>query len=428
MADRPVSLALGYEYRNHFGANIPDPVTVAGLTTGNKGLITKGGYHVNEGFGELSIPILSNMPGVQLLEATAALRLFNYNTFGSDNTYKFGARWQIVRDLTVRGTYSTAFRAPSIGDLFGGQADSFPPSSDPCRRANAPPSCGAAANNGDTTTQLRSRVGGNTELKPETSKAFTAGIVIEPRMVKNLTITVDYYNFNVESSISSYGVNVILAGCYPATGAGDPKYCALVQRDPTTQFITYVYNLNANVGSDATDGVDLAVRYVHPTDVGRFGFVFDANFLHKFNRTLADGTEIHARGNYDLGGGIGGVYPALKFNAGVSWALRDFTAGVSTRYISKYRECGDAGGLMNGSGVCYSDSTYSRTVHPYNTYDLYLGYNLASGAGKTTIAAGILNVFDRDPAVVYNGFLAATDPTAYDVTGRQVYARMSHAF
>jgi outer membrane receptor protein involved in Fe transport len=436
MSERPISLSLGYNFSNYYGANTPDPVTVAGLTTGNKGAITKGGYHVNEGYGELSVPIVSNVPLAEMLEATAALRLFNYDAFGSDKTYKLGARWQIVRDLTVRGTYSTAFRVPSIGELFGGQSDSFPPASDPCRLGpdpitglpRAPPSCGAAAGNGDTSTQLRARIGGQPNLIPETAKIFTAGIVIEPRWIKNLTITADYYNFRIFDSITPIGVGVILAACYPQTGVGDQNYCNLVSRD-ANNVISTILNLTTNVGSDKTDGVDIAARYELPTEYGRFGFIFDGTLLHKFDRTLGDGTVIHARGTYDLGSGLGGVYPSFKFNAGVNWSMGGFSAGVSTRYIGKFKECADSTGLMNGAGgLCYVNDSLARTVHPYNTYDLFLAYSLNTTVGKTSISAGMLNVFDRDPPLVYDGFLAATDPTAYDVVGRRVYARLQHRF
>jgi len=131
--ERPVSLAAGYEYRFVTGEFIPDPLTVAGLTTGNKGTITSGTYHVNEGFGELSVPVISNAPFARDFEATVAARVFNYNTFGTGTTYKLGARWRIIDDLTVRGTYSTGFRAPSIADLYAGLSDSFPRVADPCR-------------------------------------------------------------------------------------------------------------------------------------------------------------------------------------------------------------------------------------------------------------------------------------------------------
>src|SRR5207245_3791259 len=171
--DRPLSLAIGYEFRTLKGQDTPDPITVAGLTTGNKGLITQGSYYVNEGYGELSIPLLANMPFVQNLEATFAARVFKYSTFGTDWTYKFGGRYTPVRDFTVRGTYSTAFRAPSISDLFLGQADNFPLVTDPCSTEFGTPPKSCPVTNADDQTQLRSRNGGVPTLKPETAKEWT---------------------------------------------------------------------------------------------------------------------------------------------------------------------------------------------------------------------------------------------------------------
>src|SRR5438128_7532531 len=161
LAGRPVALAAGYEYRLLVAENAPDPITVAGETTGNAAQITSGHYYVNEGYAELSVPVIGNLPFAEDVEATAAMRVSDYNTFGGRVTYKLGARWRVIRDVTFRGTYSTGFRAPSISDLFLGQADSFPPVSDPCRGRGVagggtpPPNCFATgvANNGDTQTQ-----------------------------------------------------------------------------------------------------------------------------------------------------------------------------------------------------------------------------------------------------------------------------------
>jgi len=256
----------------------------------------------------------------------------------------------------------------------------------------------------------------------------TVGVVVEPRMIKNLTVTMDYYNFDVSQSISTIGESVILQGCYPLDPSATPKYCDKIVRGSNGRIVNII-NLNANVGEDKTDGIDVAVRYAYPTDVGRFGFIFDGTWLHKFDRTLADASIIHGRGTFDLNGaGTGGVYPAFKFNAGVTYALRGFGAGVTTRFIGSFTECGDSGGDFSGSGLCYQDATYQHKVAAYNTWDAYVSYGLTSPAGKTTIAAGINNAFDKNPSVIYNGFLAASDPTAYDFQGRRIYARLAHTF
>ena len=439
LGERPLGLALGYEFRTLKGSDIPDPITNAGETTGNKSEITQGSYYVNEGYGELSIPLLSNMPFVQSLEVTAAARVFNYSTFGTDWTYKFGGRWTPVRDFTVRGTYSTAFRAPSISDLFLGQADNFPSVKDPCRGPAAsgptpPANCTAqglpANGTGDPSNQLRSRVGGNPNLQPETAKIFTFGVVLEPTMVKNFTVTVDYYNISVDKSIATVGEDVILSGCYPASGTPNQAYCNLITRDKSTGFISNILNTNQNVGKDETDGIDVAIRYAYPTEYGRFGFLWDGTWLHKYDRTLADGSIIHGRGSWDLGqgGAFGGTYPAWKFNTGVTWNLGGLGVGVNSKFIGRFHECGDSGGDFSGLGLCSQDSTFQREIPPYVTFDVHVNYILRTPAGRTTLAAGVNNVGDHTPPVIYNNGFSPSDPSAYDYMGRFGYVRLQHAF
>ncbi|HZX97054.1 MAG TPA: TonB-dependent receptor [Myxococcales bacterium] len=450
-ADRPVGLALGYEYRLLYGSAVPDPITVAGLTSGTKGLITKGGYHANEGYAELSIPVVSNLPLAESIEATAAARIFNYSTFGTDWTYKLGGRWRPIRDVTMRGTYSTAFRAPSVGELYGGQTDNFAAVNDPCKggtpgsakfidpNSALGQSCGVAANNLDDQTQLKSRIGGNPALTPETAKVFTVGAVLEPSMLRGFSITVDYYNFNVNNSISTVGEAVILSSCYPNQGSVAPRYCDLVQRDPTNHRISQIFNLNSNVGGFLTDGVDLALRYGLPTSYGRFGFVFDGTWLHKFDVTQADGSVLHGRGVYDLapagfGGAVGngGVFPAFKAVGGVTYGRGGLNVGLNERFIGSYWECAGDSGLMDGSGLCNGSqgghADLSRKVDPYFQTDLYASYALNSGLGKTTLALGLNNALNASPPRVYNAFTPTSDPTAYDFLGRFFWGRVTQAF
>jgi outer membrane receptor protein involved in Fe transport len=61
-------------------------------------------------------------------------------------------------------------------------------------------------------------------------------------------------------------------------------------------------------------------------------------------------------------------------------------------------------------------------------YDVFASYSLSSMFGKTTLAVGVNNLFDKPPAVIYNGFTAATDPTAYDLLGRFFYGRLTQTF
>src|SRR5207244_8385318 len=85
-----------------------------------------------------------NVTGVEALEASAAVRYVNYSTFGDNFSYKFGARYTPIRDLTVRGTYSTAFRAPNISELYLGGTETDPAATDPCAALTAVPAATAA--------------------------------------------------------------------------------------------------------------------------------------------------------------------------------------------------------------------------------------------------------------------------------------------
>lgn len=441
LADRPMGLAVGYEYRREFGQNVPDAIAAAGESSDLNFSETSGGYYVNEGYAELSVPIVSGRPFASNLEATAATRVSKYSTFGTHATYKLGGRWSVLPDVTLRGTWSTAFRAPSVSELFLGQADNFPTAADPCAgtdpvtgeaRPVDPTStigqnCGAAINNGDTAIQLKTRNGGNPDLDPETAKVFTVGVVLEPRAVRNLTVTVDYFHFDIEDSIATRGAGVILNGCL--TGS-NPEFCGFIHRDPVTQIITSIDDLNTNVGSDTVDGIDLAARYAVPTPFGRFALVFDGTWLHKYDRVLADGTLVTGKGTFDLAinqGGIGGVYPSWKWNAGATWGKGPFGAGITTRYIGGFKECADITGASSSAGACYLNAGLSHDVSAYNAWDAYVSYDLRGRLGRTSIAIGGRNIFDTAPPVVYNSFTPTSDPTAYDFLGAFWYVRLTQA-
>ncbi len=172
-----------------------------------------------------------------------------------------------------------------------------------------------------------------------------------------------------------------------------------------------------------TDGIDLSVNYNLPTPVGRFAFIFDGTWLHRFNRTLATGQLVKGRGTYDLG-----VYPAFKFISGARWSYEGFTAGINTRFIGSYQECG-AGGVFAGAGLCYINGSDTRIVRPYNAYDLFVTYSFATTFGRTTVSGGVNNVFDKQPPFVYNAgnsFGASDPPDAY--LGRFGYVRVAHNF
>jgi len=431
MSDRPAGLALGVEYREVSGENIPDPFSVAFYSSGVSLVpptATRGSYNVNEVFGELSIPIVSGMEFVDDLEAQLAGRVFKYNLFGRDSTYKVGGRYRPVRDVTLRATYSTAFRAPSVSELFGGTNTSADTASDPCRTlsgrgpgdplydnctAHGVPPSGSA----DPQTQLTTLIGSNPNLKPETAKTFTVGLVLEPRWVKNLSATIDYYNIEVSKSINRFGGGYIVSQCEVQN---NPEFCARVTRD-SDGVITILNDVRQNIGGDKVSGLDLAARYVLPTAFGRFAFVFDGTYLIKRDQIDAGGGVTKGKDRYDLG-----VNPTWKFNVGGSYAFQKYTAGLTARYIGPIKECGLADGSSSGTD-CVTASQYAHKVDSFTTFDLFLGYTLPTSYGKTSLTFGMQNVFDAAPPKIYSGIQQWSDWT-YDALGRMMYVRLAHAY
>jgi outer membrane receptor protein involved in Fe transport len=437
MSDRPVSLAFGYEFRRQSGAQIADPIAAAGDSADFNFTTTQGAFKANEAYAELSIPLLANAPGVRDLEASVAGRFVNYTSFGSNFTYKFGARYRPIDDVTVRGTFSTAFRAPTINELFLGNGETAPTVRDPCNfsPATVTPELKAqcvahgapAGGSGDSGNQQLAHVGGNANLKAETARIFTAGLVLQPRMVRDLSVTVDYYSMWIDDPVGTTGLPAILRGCYPGPGGTSYEpYCNLITRSGGT--ILFVTDLNKNLAQIRTSGVDFAVRYALPTDFGRFGLAFDGNWLAKFDRDQDVGPTIHGKGNYDLG-----ALPAVKFNVGATWRLAAWSAGAIARYVGTFKECSafdsESGDFVSVGGLCWLDpSAPARQTRHNWTVDLNASYVLRSPVGRTVLMAGVNNVFNKSPQYVYAAPLANSDPTVYDFVGRFVYGRVQHTF
>ena len=424
------AMAVGYAFREESGAYIPDPITAIGDTTGNKEESTEGSFNVHEGYVEAVIPMVEGLLGVELLELTAAARAVKYNTFGSNLTGKAGLRWQLSEDITMRSTISTAFRAPSVSEMFLGTSDSFPGVSDPCsvvdeagnarelsdaQKANCA-SAGVAADFEDSRAQLHSLIGGNADLEPETAEILTAGLVYQPGFLEGFSLTLDYFDVEIKNSITTMGAGLLLKECYSKS---DPNSCDKIIRNAQTGLIKDINDTLMNIGGSRTTGIDFSLRYKLATGLGRFGFGLDGTRLLRYNDRLPDDSVVKGLGVYDLG-----VHPTLKANGSLRWSKADYLAGLNIRYIGGFEECED--------DVCEVDKKPAenrRDVDANITMDLYGAYtfSVCEGAGETALSVGVNNILDQKPSVIYNGFLGTSDASTYDYMGRYVYLRLTQS-
>ena len=298
-----------------------------------------------------------------------------------------------------------------MAELFGGTADSYPLVTDPCRAPKDPGVKARCAANGvpggasgDPSVQLLEKIAASPSLGPESATTFTAGVVVQPRMVRNLSITVDYYNLNVSKAISTYSAAFILSNCY-VTGVL-PSLCSNVIRD-ANGLIIQIDDPRSNLGTFHTAGVDFAIRYAYPIpDFGRVSLILDGTYLHDFRRT--DITGIVTDGT-----GRSGTHAPDRHGA-----------GVSARYIGSYHEC-----FAGGDYLCAEDDTMQHHIPAYMPFDVFVSYTLRDWiVGTTSAVFGVNNAFNADPPFLATAFAANSDPSTYDYVGRFLHARLTHQF
>ncbi len=231
-----------------------------------------GEYDVKEGFAELSVPILKDLPFAQKLSVDAAIRASDYSTAGKTTSYKYGLQWAPVRDLRFRGTFGQAVRAPNISEVFTASSISGAWLSDPCNYYNLPrrvdktqytaANCAATlpANKNDYWLWLNVIKKGNPNLKVETAKTLTLGLVFQPTFIKNLSASVDYYDIDMRNVVSAMAPQTILNKCMDAPTLNN-EYCGMIVRDPTTHNLVSVVQQNINLAKRTNRGVDIEVDY-----------------------------------------------------------------------------------------------------------------------------------------------------------------------
>ena len=407
-----VGFAAGIEHREEKGADFPDALIALGITSGSSRTSTQGSYTVDEVFVEANLPLLKDAPLAQALEVDVAVRYSDYNTFGDTTNHKIGVRWVPFDGLMVRGTSSTAFRAPSTSDLFAGSSDNSPEVIDPC---NTNPTAFCIADGvpaegfepiGD---QLSSTKGGNVDVQPEESDIFTAGLVYTPDFVEGVSFTFDYWDIEITNAISTLGEQLILDNC-AATG----EYCDKITRFGADSGLygnsIDIDDRTANVGGVESSGYDFNVRYTTDLKDGSLTLNVDSTYYATYDITLANG-EIVENAGYFLRNSGDGNFPEWKTNADLRYTTDDWSASWSVRYIGEVDEPYDV------------DSGF-RTIDASIINDARFSYFMDNM--QATI--GLNNVFDEDPPFANTGFNDNTDPSTYMTTGRHIYVSLGMSF
>ena len=294
-AEEGVNALVGFEYREDTLFEQADGTAAGGGLVGAGGatLPINARTGLTEFFGEIQIPVVAGLPGVEQFNLNGAYRWSEYSSEDillggsggnfTTNTFSVGAGWVPFDDLRIRGQFQRAVRGPNINELFAQQNTGLTNLTDPCAGAAPTATLAECLNTGLTAAQfgnipadsgqLNTLTGGNPGLSPEESDTFTLGFVYQPSFVEGLTLSADYFDITLDDAISTVPTATTLEQCL----AGAQAFCDLIQRGPdgTLTFFpsdqAFIQATDVNIAEFATSGIDFQVLYNR--DIGSLSLI-----------------------------------------------------------------------------------------------------------------------------------------------------------
>lgn len=360
-----LAMALGADARFTRLDNPGEPYATAGDILMDGSFYSKGSQDVYAAFAELSAPITHQ------LEMSAAARVDHYNNAGTAFTPKFGVKWKIIPQLALRGTFARGFRAPGIAESGNSSAASstIAPTDDArCGFTGKPSDCGAGY------VAVLSQA--NPNLKPEHSRSYTLGLILEP--LRSINFTADYFNIRRTNEIVGSPL--------------DPTQAVRGAQQPGTNYpgpIIYYSTPYINASESTTSGFDGQLRTVFT--LGAFGSLTakaDATYLVESTQIIA-GTEYHYAGTVGptaLSGATG--TPRTRGSFTLEWGYQPVTIGATLNYRSHMYGVDPSNGpaclqLMDPNPHCY--------VASFTYLDMYGQYQFSPQLQMTATVSNVTN-------------------------------------
>ena len=358
-------------------------------------------------YGEVLVPITKE------LELTGAVRRDDYTGFGVTTNPKVSLRFAPIKQLALRGSYSTGFRVPTFNQMFNGITES-PYSGkdlvDPNKCAGGKvdatvPGCESVTFNYFT--------GGKLDLGPEESKQYSAGIIFSP--TDNLVATLDWWSIQREGTIQSLALSTLFA-----------NYKLFPDRFLYNNgVLTFVDDRWINAGETSTKGLEFGLRHNANVGGGKLSTGLDISYLlEKKSRLLASqpfgASEI---GRFTRSGDLGIRW---KHSAFVTYAQGDWSGTLTQQYRGGYLDY-----VLPGvaSGAVKPPEWNARV----NSYLLHHASVTYKGIKNLSLSVGIKNIFNEDPpfSAAYDsdtGAGSSWEPRVADPRGRSYNLAATYTF
>jgi iron complex outermembrane recepter protein len=447
-ANNGVGIAIGVEYRKEALDFSADLLNQTGDLSGSGAptLPVQGSFDVREAFAEARIPIVED----SFIDELSLELGYRYSDYGiqdrsfSTDTYKIAGFFAPVRDIRFRGGYNRAVRAPNIQELFAPQRVVLDGVTDPCAGFNI-----TAANVGciaqglnigqfvapNPAAQYNGLIGGNIDLEPEIADTITAGVVIQPRWIPRLALTIDWFDIDLTGAIQGIGADTILAAC---TQTADPFFCGLVNRDQFGSLWRspngFVVDLTQNIGGISTRGVDIGASYSMPIGgLGSLGFNFQGTWLDQL--IVDTGIEVPGTpSTFDCTGLYGPICgtpnPEWRHTARLSWSHPD-GYGLTLRW--RYFQGVDLDATSDNPNLNNAGRQRPEDLRlgSRNYIDLALNFRVGD---HYAFRLGVNNLLDKDPPLTGQTNCPAgpcngnTWAQVYDSLGRYIFAGVTLDF
>lgn len=395
----PVGVAAGVEARWEQLDDTPDQQYQRDLIVGTEATEAHGERDVQSAYLELQIPVWLRT------DLQLAARYDDYSDFGDTINPKAALRYQPLDTLTLRASWGTAFRAPSLAQIGLGATDESPTLIDERRCAIAGPDVGTYCDPNELPVQF----GGSPDLDAEEADSLGAGLVWQ--ISEPLAVTVDYWRYKIDDRITTDTRQLLLQE------AADPDSLpvgTIERAAPTPEEvelglpgrITEIHDTLRNAAKQKTDGIDANATYLQKTGYGNWRGTLAYTYLLSFDEQLTEGGETR-----DLRGGY--EHPKSRITASLDWSRMQWGGTLTTNYIGSFHDDENAGPIAA-----------SHTVDSWLTFDLQARYTTP---WSDTIRLSAVNLFDEDPpfsAATFQGFV----PTMHDLRGRFVTVTYSKRF
>lgn len=446
-----IAWAAGGEYREESSRAHNDALTQTGLNANNALPNIDGRFDVLEGYGEVLVPLLKDVPFAHAWNLELAGRRSNYSTVGAVSSWEAKTDYAIVTGLTLRAGYAEATRAPNIGELFDPGSQDFPSVQDPCQDVTATSTrpqdalCRAipgmtariVADGGAFTpsqTEIQGVTGynrGNTQLKEENATTKTLGIVFQPSFLNDLRLSVDYYDIKVADAITSVPRNYALQQCY---ATGNPVFCSTITRNARA-VVTRVDQALGNVANLQVQGYDITAEY--RLDLDKVGLSLThlgarspgiVQVRTVWGREQKNTIQALSTSPTDDSAGFLGD-PKNKVTTDITYTNGGLTFSWQNRYIGKQKLGTKLNPLNFGPTTAGGLNFVGSSIDAWWYNDVQARYDFT----EYSFFVGAKNVFDKEPPLIGEGITGVdtgttTEATLYDVIGRQVYVGFKARF